>query len=109
MTLSDFGKRIKQYRLERGWTAKELGKQVGLSHASIYRLEDGTQNISVQLLFTLAEVFAIQPGDLINDDGLDIMSEPLTPNMQQLLTAVRQMNETAIQHLTAFVVSVKET
>lgn len=104
MTLREFGSRIKQYRLAHGLTAKELGKQVGLSHASIYRLEDGEQNVSIQLLFALAEVFSVQPGALVNDTE----AQALTPTMQQLMTAVCTMNETALQHLTAFVTTVQE-
>ena len=106
MTLQEFGKRIEQYRKARGWTVKDLGKQVGLSHASISRLENGEQNVPVQLLFALAEVFAVQPGNLVNDAEAD--AQALTPTMQQLMTAVCKMNDTALQHLTAFVTTVQE-
>lgn len=106
MTLKSLGQRITHYRLARGWTKTELGERIGLSHASIVRLEKGTQNIPVQLLFALAETFDISPQSLLGDQGEAEPAMPLTPSIQHLVQAVRQLNESALEHLTAFVITV---
>ena len=79
MTLELLGKRIHKYRLARGWTTTELGARLGMTHASIVRLEKGTQNISVRLLFALAETLDVTLWQLIGDDEEFPLPRPLPP------------------------------
>jgi transcriptional regulator with XRE-family HTH domain len=108
ITLQQLGERIRQYRLEREWNENELGYRVGLSNASISRLEKGKQNISVYLLFDLAKELDVTLWQLIGDDGEEPPPWVLTPSMLHLVKAVRHLNDSAIQHLTAFVLTVHE-
>lgn len=48
------GARIRAYRVAQGVSAKELAMAVGLSHASLSRLEHGKQNISLHVLCLLS-------------------------------------------------------
>ena len=108
MTLEQLGQRIKHYRELRGWTKTELGKRLGLTHASIVRLEKGQQNIPVQLLFALAETLDVTPFDLLVDADEPPLPRRLPPGIYQLVMAVMPLNSTAIEHLTAFVLTVNE-
>lgn len=109
MTLELLGQRIAHYRRERGWTKTELGIRLGLSHASIIRLERGTQNISVQLLFALADTLDVTLWHLIGEEDEASVPRQLTPSLHQLVQAVRHLNDAAIEHLTAFVLTVQKT
>lgn len=63
------GERIKTYRLERGWTQEELGKQLGVGKAAIQKYESGqVQNLKSATIKTLCEIFDAQPFDFIFDD-----------------------------------------
>ena len=108
MTLEQLGQRIQHYRQLRGWTKTELGKRLGLAHASIVRLEKGQQNIPVQLLFALAETLEVTLWDLLGDDEEPSLPRQLPPGIHQLVMAVMPLNSTAIAHLTEFVLTVHE-
>ena len=49
--------RIKDYRSDRGMTATELAKLVGVRRETIYNLENGKYNPSLSLAWKIAEVF----------------------------------------------------
>jgi transcriptional regulator with XRE-family HTH domain len=109
MTPEMLGQRIEHYRLERGWNKTELGARIGLSHASIVRLEKGTQNISVHLLFALADTLKVTLWQLIGDEDDLTSAQQLPPSIHHLVKAVRHLNDSSIQHLTAFVLTVQES
>lgn len=63
------GERIKAYRLAKGWTQEELGKQLGVGKAAIQKYESGqVQNLKSTTIKTLCELFDAQPFDFIFDD-----------------------------------------
>lgn len=63
------GERIKTYRLNKGWTQEELGKQLGVGKAAIQKYESGqVQNLKSATIKTLCELFNAQPFDFIFDD-----------------------------------------
>lgn len=64
------GERIKTYRLDKGWTQEELGKQLGVGKAAIQKYESGqVQNLKSTTIKTLCELFNAQPFDFIFDDN----------------------------------------
>lgn len=70
------GERIKQHRLEKGWTQEELGKHLGVGKAAIQKYESGqVQNLKSSTIKTLCEVFNARPFDFIFDD-LDYEEKP---------------------------------
>lgn len=107
ITLEMLGQRIQHYRALRGWTKTELGERIGLSHASIVRLEKGQQNIPVQLFFDLATALDVTPWQLLGDEEKLEMPWYVTPAIRDLVCAVLHLNDTAIAHLTAFVQTVQ--
>jgi transcriptional regulator with XRE-family HTH domain len=70
------GERIKQHRLEKGWTQEELGKHLGVGKAAIQKYESGqVQNLKSSTIKTLCELFDARPFDFIFDD-LDYEEKP---------------------------------
>jgi transcriptional regulator with XRE-family HTH domain len=57
--LSSFGARLRQLRLQRGLTLKELAAQSGLSRAFLSRLESGDRQASISAVLTLSKIFNV--------------------------------------------------
>ena len=56
------GERIKRLRLQKGYTQEELGKFIGVSRASINKIENGTtENIKRGQIEILANVLGTNP------------------------------------------------
>lgn len=54
------GETVEHMRLEKGWTQEELAQEVGTSQSAIHRIEKGGQNISLEMIKKLSEVFGTQ-------------------------------------------------
>jgi transcriptional regulator with XRE-family HTH domain len=54
------GKIIKDARKAHGYTQLELGRECGLSHAPIYDLENGKENISLRNLRAIADKIGLE-------------------------------------------------
>jgi putative transcriptional regulator len=62
--------RIRERRLERGWTQQDLAQAVGVSRQSINSIEVGRYVPSLPLALLFAKVFACGTHDLFTlDDG----------------------------------------
>ncbi len=57
--LDSFGVRLRELRLERGWTLQQLAEQSGLSKTFLSRLESGSRQASIAAVLTLARVFGV--------------------------------------------------
>ncbi len=64
------GNRIKEIRMNNGWSPYFLASKLDTSIEYIHRVESGNWNMSVQRLLLLATVFEISISDLV--EGLDI-------------------------------------
>ena len=58
--------RVKELRLERGWTQQELADAVGVSRQSINSIERNRYVPSLLLALTFARVFALSTDDLFS-------------------------------------------
>lgn len=60
--------RIKFFREQRGWIAEELGRRVGLSGASVGRIERGVQELTMTALHKFALALGVRMTDLLQQD-----------------------------------------
>jgi XRE family aerobic/anaerobic benzoate catabolism transcriptional regulator len=67
------GQRVRQARVTRHWTIRELAEQSGVSVRFLVQLESGRANISVKRLADLARAFKIPPADLLLDADPDAL------------------------------------
>ena len=65
------GRRVRQARVQRHWTIRELAERSGVSVRFLVQLESGHGNISVKRLADLACAFKIPTADLLSDDYPD--------------------------------------
>jgi XRE family aerobic/anaerobic benzoate catabolism transcriptional regulator len=64
--LSALGRRIRDTRLARGWTLRELAERSGVSPRFLGQIESGRANLSVRRLADLAEALDLSPSTLLS-------------------------------------------
>ena len=57
----EFGRRLRFYRLEKGFTQEKLGMVSGLNLSYIGSIERGERNVSLMNMWKLAEALEIDP------------------------------------------------
>jgi transcriptional regulator with XRE-family HTH domain len=57
--LCSFGSRLRELRLQRGWTLQDLAGQSGLSKTFLSRLESGDRQASIAAVLTLSRIFDV--------------------------------------------------
>jgi len=67
--LEDFGSRLKSLRDGRGWTLEELSERSGLSKPYLSRLETADRQPSIAAVLTIARVFSVPVGSLLEDSS----------------------------------------
>ena len=63
------GPRLRALRRERGQTQAEMAAALGVSPAYVNLLENNQRSLSVQMLMSLSDVYAVDWRDLLKDDG----------------------------------------
>ena len=78
------GHRIKDRRVERGWTQRELSERTGhkLSPSRIANYEQGTREPGIQEAEILAQAMHVQAAYLM---GISALKNPLTPIEEELI------------------------
>jgi transcriptional regulator with XRE-family HTH domain len=69
--VAGIGPRIRNYRLERGMTLKQLGAATGLSHPFLSQVERGLARPSVRSIAAIARALQVPPEALWTDIGAD--------------------------------------
>ncbi|KAA0944181.1 helix-turn-helix domain-containing protein [Sporosarcina sp. ANT_H38] len=65
----DFGKRLKDARLKRGYTLLEVGERLGRTEATVQRYESGNiKNLKADTIQELADVYRVSPAYLMGWD-----------------------------------------
>ncbi|WP_253303106.1 WO male-killing family protein Wmk [Wolbachia endosymbiont of Phyllotreta cruciferae] len=75
------GKKVKNWRLERGYTQKDLAEKIGVKYWVILQYEKGNRRISIERLYAITEALSISITDLIpvsksclEDEGEEILN-----------------------------------
>jgi putative transcriptional regulator len=61
--------RLRDLRLERGWSQLELGVRAGVSRQAIIAIETGRFDPSLPLAFKLSRLFDLRIEDVFDPDG----------------------------------------
>jgi predicted transcriptional regulator len=61
------GERVKHFRLARGMSLDELGRQIGVTYQQVQKYERGTNRISASTLFRMTKVLDIRMHDFWQD------------------------------------------
>lgn len=69
---AQFGNRLRQFRLARGYSQNELGNALGITFQQVQKYEKGTNRISSTRVKTLCEVLQITPDQLYDIDQHEI-------------------------------------
>lgn len=59
------GEKIKDQRKGFGLSQKQFAEQLGVNRGTIIRIENGTQNSTIQMLLSISEVLRMEIGDLV--------------------------------------------
>ena len=89
--LTETGKRIRQLRLEKGWSQAQLGKEVGLNGRSVRDWELGTSLPSSKTLKKLSILLNTSADYILGlTDKETLRLDELTPNDQLRIKAILQ-------------------
>ncbi|MFT4327465.1 MAG: helix-turn-helix domain-containing protein [Wolbachia pipientis] len=76
----EVGKKVKSWRLERGYTQKDLAEKVGVKYWVILQYEKGNRRVPIERLYAITEALSISITDLIpvsksclEDEGEEIL------------------------------------
>lgn len=76
------GNRIKQFRIEKGWSQAELAKKMGYTDRStICLVEKGKSDLTASSIMKYADVFGVTPSEImgwgkpVSDDDLSEIEE----------------------------------
>ncbi len=77
----EVGEKVKNWRLERSYTQKDLARKIGVKYWVILQYEKGNRRISIERLYAIAEALSISITDLIpvsksclEDEGEEILN-----------------------------------
>ncbi|MFT4327553.1 MAG: helix-turn-helix domain-containing protein [Wolbachia pipientis] len=77
----EVGKKVKNWRLERGYTQKDLAEKIGVKYWVVLQYEKGNRRISIERLYAIAEALSISITNLIpvsksclEDEGEEILN-----------------------------------
>ena len=60
--------KLKKLREERVFSQRELARMAGLTHATVWRLENGSDQARPRTIRKLAEVLEVEPKELIRGE-----------------------------------------
>jgi len=71
--------RIREIRLEKNITLKELGDQIGRRPHSVWEYENHKTSIPASILYAISQVLGVSMNDLCADDDAPSTTGPPTP------------------------------
>ncbi|MCA7011007.1 WO male-killing family protein Wmk [Wolbachia endosymbiont of Tribolium confusum] len=88
------GEKLKSWRLERGYTQKDLAEKIGVTYWVILQYEKGNRRIPIERLYAIAEALSISITDLI-----PISKSCLEDEGEEILNLVREYKKINDQEL----------
>lgn len=110
----NFGERLKQIRLEKGYTQKDIINKINISQNGYSSWELGKTEPNLTSLKKLSNIFHISVDYLLgmeNEEGLIIMQNELSEDENYLIDLIRQLemkNKSTIYELAELMVQAKK-
>lgn len=79
-----FGQRVKYFREQRGWGLEKLGAGIQKSKATISRLENGKQNLSMVDIAQIAQVLEVDVVTLFRQEDSSALPSMDAANVREL-------------------------
>ncbi len=89
----EVGQKVKNWRLERGYTQKDLAEKLGVKYWVILQYEKGNRRISIERLYAIAEALSVSIVDLIP------VSKSCLEDEEEILNLVREYKKINDQEL----------
>ena len=67
--------RLLELRLKNGLTQEQLAERLGVSHATVQRLESGKRRLTEHRMLDLADIFGVEPAELLQPRKLPEAAE----------------------------------
>lgn len=78
------GQRISQARIKMGLSTQELADRIGKSQATISRIENGKQGVSIELISQIAHVLRVHPFSLLTEQAAACQSSMLAGGVARI-------------------------
>lgn len=108
------GEKIKQRRMELGWTMRDLSTKMGYSnHSTIARIESGSVDIPQSRIVQFADVLGVSVGYLMNWEEVQKNNNAIADIVVRLRTdndffeAVKRLNEFDSEKLSSLLTLLK--
>jgi transcriptional regulator with XRE-family HTH domain len=72
-------KKIRELRFRRGWTPKDLARQIGVSVRTVQRWERGSHLPRLDTMELLCQALGCSPADLLGDEDRQAPHSPPAP------------------------------
>ncbi len=70
MSFEDIYKKLRQIRIERGFSQKALGEKCGLTQQAINRIEQGQRKIDLDLLLKMSDALNVSISEILSYDNM---------------------------------------
>ncbi len=77
----DIGMKVRQERLNHGWTQEELAEKTDMSPSFIGQIERGVKVVSIETLKRLSRVFGLKSAEFLREKGA-LKSHSEAPSME---------------------------
>ena len=88
------GESIREARLKKGWTQKQLGDKCNMADSAIRRYESDRGNPTIETLKRIANALEVDPYSLMDfDTATAALEDRINNKSKDLLTAFDQLND----------------
>lgn len=93
------GEKVRNRRLAKGYTQKDLAKEIGVTYQVVLQYEKGTRKISIEKLYAIAEALSIGIIDLIPVSNKKICFESEEEEILNLIRKYKKMNDQELRKM----------
>lgn len=100
--MNKFGENLKALRTYRHLTLEQLGNALGLDKSTIHGYETGKRNPGHEIEEAIADYFNVSLDSLRGHEPIDFSVQNDTPEIQMIVSFLRDMNHEDVMKVMAF-------